>query len=109
MKDLQLDFFDIPSPCRGVCKSDSKGYCQGCFRTRDERFGWIDFTKTEKQKVIKLCLQREKRRNKPKKTLPIVINNDDDPSFVQPSLLEQASSTPIDTDVHKDDFNDFEL
>ncbi|MGL6013979.1 MAG: DUF1289 domain-containing protein, partial [Shewanella oncorhynchi] len=26
----QLAFFDIPSPCIGVCVTDARGYCNGC-------------------------------------------------------------------------------
>ncbi len=104
MKDLQLDFFDVPSPCRGVCKSDDRGYCQGCFRTRQERFGWLEFSNMEKQRIIKLCLQREKRRNAPKKAVPV----EPEPVQVQPSLLDHEVSQ-IDSNVDANDFDDFEL
>ena len=36
----QLEFFEIPSPCIGVCQVNNKGYCKGCFRSRDERVYW---------------------------------------------------------------------
>ncbi|MQC11038.1 DUF1289 domain-containing protein, partial [Morganella morganii] len=36
----QLHFFDIPSPCVGICQLNEKGYCRGCYRSRDERFQW---------------------------------------------------------------------
>ena len=26
----QLEFFNVPSPCVGVCTVDDKGYCKGC-------------------------------------------------------------------------------
>ncbi|QDP00584.1 DUF1289 domain-containing protein [Thalassotalea sp. PS06] len=105
MKDLQLEFFDIPSPCRGVCKSDNRGYCQGCFRTRDERFGWLNFSAAEKQRVIKLCQQREKRRNQPKK----IENESATPAPVQPSLLDTPKNDLLDKDLSASDFDDFEL
>ncbi|AWH87402.1 DUF1289 domain-containing protein [Limnobaculum parvum] len=60
----QLEFFDIPSPCRGVCQSDSRGYCLGCFRSRDERFKWMTFNDTEKRDVLRLCQQRRLIRNR---------------------------------------------
>lgn len=58
----QLEFFEIPSPCIGVCRSDARGYCLGCFRSRDERFQWLDYSDHQKQLVIKLCKQRKRRR-----------------------------------------------
>ncbi|SQB39580.1 Predicted Fe-S protein [Citrobacter koseri] len=36
----QLEFFPVPSPCRGICQSDERGFCRGCLRSRDERFNW---------------------------------------------------------------------
>ncbi|MEM7851989.1 DUF1289 domain-containing protein, partial [Morganella morganii] len=30
----QLHFFDIPSPCVGICQLNEKGYCRGCYRSR---------------------------------------------------------------------------
>ncbi len=105
MQDLQLDFFDIPSPCRGVCKSDDKGYCQGCFRTREERFGWEELNNSEKKKVIKRCLQREKRRNAPVKEKVAEA----EPDIVQPSLLDPPVKENICSVIADDEFDDFEL
>ena len=105
MQELQLDFFDVPSPCRGVCKSDDKGYCQGCFRTREERFGWKQFNNSEKQRVIKLCLLREKRRTAPVKEKVEKV----EPVIVQPSLLDPQPDNRICNAIDEDDFGDFEL
>lgn len=58
----QLAFFDIPSPCIGVCQTDARGYCKGCLRNRDERFNWQYFTDAQKHDVIRLCHQRKRRR-----------------------------------------------
>ncbi|UJF23002.1 DUF1289 domain-containing protein [Shewanella sp. OMA3-2] len=58
----QLSFFAIPSPCVGVCQSDTKGYCTGCFRSRDERFNWMSFSELQKQDIVRLCVARRKRR-----------------------------------------------
>jgi hypothetical protein len=57
----QIEFFDIPSPCKGVCQTNNRGYCIGCFRSRDERFNWNKFSDGQKKHIIKLCQQREKR------------------------------------------------
>ncbi|MDN3653642.1 DUF1289 domain-containing protein [Thalassotalea ponticola] len=108
MKDLQLDFFDVPSPCIGVCKVDARGYCQGCYRTRQERFGWLEFSNNEKQRIIKLCKQREKRRNAPPKEKSSQIN-DQEVAAKQPSLLDIKPEQLICTSVDDDDFTDFEL
>ena len=58
----QLEFFEIPSPCIGVCQSDARGYCKGCLRNRDERFNWLEFSDAQKNNVIRLCKQRKRRR-----------------------------------------------
>ncbi|WEM41041.1 DUF1289 domain-containing protein [Photobacterium sp. DA100] len=57
----QLDFFTIPSPCVGVCQVNNRGYCKGCFRSRDERFYWQQLTNEQKRNVIRLCKQRYQR------------------------------------------------
>ena len=58
----QLEFFEIPSPCIGVCQTDARGYCKGCLRNRDERFNWLAFSDVKKYDVIRLCKQRRRRR-----------------------------------------------
>jgi predicted Fe-S protein YdhL (DUF1289 family) len=58
---LQLEFFDVPSPCIGICKSNDKGQCIGCYRTRTERLTWLNLDSEEKQKIIKRTFQRMKR------------------------------------------------
>lgn len=76
----QLEFFEIPSPCRGICQADERGYCRGCQRSRDERFGWIKMTDTEKRHVLRLCQQRLLRQQRAAK-LP------DEPLPEQPELF----------------------
>ncbi|QYK02178.1 DUF1289 domain-containing protein [Shewanella psychrotolerans] len=58
----QLEFFEIPSPCIGICQTDARGYCKGCLRNRDERFNWLSFSDAQKYDVIRLCKQRKRRR-----------------------------------------------
>lgn len=60
----QLEFFDIPSPCIGVCESNNRGYCKGCLRSRDERLYWLQLTPMQKREVIRLCQQRRQRIQK---------------------------------------------
>lgn len=57
----QLEFFDVPSPCIGVCQANNRGYCKGCFRSRDERFNWLKFTPAQRRDVIRLCQDRKRR------------------------------------------------
>lgn len=57
----QLEFFVIPSPCRGVCESNQKGYCKGCLRSRDERLYWLTFSDRQKQQVLRLCQLRRRK------------------------------------------------
>lgn len=103
---MQLDFFDVPSPCKGICAVDERGYCLGCFRSRDERFDWNSYDVAQKQKVVKLCLQREKRKaakqNNVDTTKPAEVDN-----TLQPSLLDPPKKTKqTNGDI---DFTDFEL
>lgn len=57
----QLEFFPVPSPCRSICQTDSRGYCLGCLRSRDERFNWMRYTDSQKRDVLRLCHQRRLR------------------------------------------------
>jgi predicted Fe-S protein YdhL (DUF1289 family) len=101
---MQLEFFDVPSPCVGICQSDEKGNCLGCYRTREERQSWTNLTTDDKQKVIKRCQQRKKRKNAaPKiKVTEIAVE------ALQPSLLDPQPKNKTDTSSDLD-FGDFEL
>ena len=77
----QLEFFDIPSPCRGICQADNRGFCRGCLRSREERFGWMTMTDTEKRHVLRLCHQRLLRLQRAAK------KPDDDAHPEQPTLF----------------------
>lgn len=63
----QLEFFDIPSPCRGICQADERGFCRGCLRSREERFGWIQMNDVQKRDVLRLCRQRYLRLQRAQK------------------------------------------
>ncbi|MDP4535949.1 DUF1289 domain-containing protein [Alkalimonas collagenimarina] len=58
----QLELFDLPNPCIGVCESNNRGYCKGCLRSREERFNWPQKPAVEKARILKLLAQRQKRR-----------------------------------------------
>lgn len=57
----QADFFDIPSPCIGVCQVNNKGYCKGCLRSREERLYWLHLSDEQKHQVMRLLAQRRKK------------------------------------------------
>jgi predicted Fe-S protein YdhL (DUF1289 family) len=57
----QIEIFEITSPCIGVCQSGPKGFCIGCFRSRDERVHWINLEQDVQSKIIKACASRKKR------------------------------------------------
>lgn len=101
---MQLEFFDVPSPCIGICQSDDKGQCSGCFRTREERLNWVSFNSDERQKVIKRCQQRKKRKSAPAKVKVAEVEIVEK----QPSLLDPPAKTKI-SNSDDFDFGDFEL
>ncbi|HAT2870101.1 TPA: DUF1289 domain-containing protein [Serratia marcescens] len=76
----QLEFFDIPSPCRGNCQADDRGFCRGCLRSREERFGWMTMSDAQKREVLRLCRQRFLRLQRANKA-------PDEPLPEQPSLF----------------------
>ncbi len=57
----QGQLFRIPNPCRNICEVNSKGFCKGCYRSRQERFHWNDFTDFQKHLVVQQCSLRERR------------------------------------------------
>ncbi|CCK77228.1 MAG: DUF1289 domain-containing protein [Oleispira antarctica] len=57
----QGEFFTTPNPCRSICTVNNKGFCKGCYRSREERFHWNEFTEYQKHLVVQLCYVREKR------------------------------------------------
>ena len=111
---MQLEFFDVPSPCINTCESDEKGHCLGCMRSRDERQSWGSLNNNDKQKVIKRCIQRKNKKNNLSKNTLSKSNNTRTVSSQeynidrQPSLLDLPSKVQV---VAKPDidFSDFEL
>ncbi|MFT4811084.1 MAG: putative Fe-S protein YdhL (DUF1289 family) [Paraglaciecola sp.] len=57
----QIEIFEIISPCIGLCQSGPKGFCVGCFRSREERVHWIKLEQDVQSKIIKACATRKKR------------------------------------------------
>ncbi|WP_420933622.1 DUF1289 domain-containing protein [Alteromonas sp. A081] len=56
----QLEFFEIPSPCIGVCESGPRGFCKGCLRSRDERLYWFQVNDATKRHIIAACIRRKR-------------------------------------------------
>ncbi len=102
---MQLEFFDVPSPCIGICQLSDKGQCLGCFRTREERQVWTSINSDEKQKIIKRCIQRKKRAEK---QVIAKVAVEEEKEVIQPSLLDQPQKSTLDTSTNFD-FDDFEL
>jgi len=53
------DAVDVPSPCISVCRmSATTGWCEGCFRSRDEIAGWSRADDDSKRGLWKIIEQR---------------------------------------------------
>lgn len=59
----QIELFAIENPCVGVCKSNKKGYCFGCLRSRTERQLWHQMNNEQKRDVLRLIANRQARIN----------------------------------------------
>lgn len=60
----QIEIFEIKSPCIDVCQTNNRGYCLGCYRSREERFNWLKMTDEQKKQVLLLCKQRKQRHQR---------------------------------------------
>ncbi|WP_087016044.1 DUF1289 domain-containing protein [Thaumasiovibrio subtropicus] len=83
----QLDFFAVPSPCRRICVVNNRGYCKGCFRSREERFEWLNLTNEQKRNVIRLC---ELRRKRVESRRYQQANATNEPTFSQGDLFSES-------------------
>lgn len=55
----QLEMFAVPSPCIGVCQTGDRGYCVGCYRSREERLYWLQIDDATKRTIVKACARRK--------------------------------------------------
>jgi hypothetical protein len=85
----QIEIFEITSPCIGVCQSGPKGFCVGCFRSREERLHWVKLEQDVQSKIIKACAQRKKRSVQTKKQKTVST----DP-IQQLDLLDESKKQP---------------
>jgi len=50
----------IASPCIGICRLDSRGYCEGCLRTGDEIARWRGMGDNERLHYMREILPARK-------------------------------------------------
>ncbi|MDP2820263.1 MAG: YbaK/EbsC family protein [Polaromonas sp.] len=56
---IRAEALNLPSPCISVCRMSARtGWCEGCFRTRDEIAGWSQTSDGGKRAVWNLIEQR---------------------------------------------------
>ncbi len=56
----QIELFRVPSPCIGICQSGPKGFCTGCYRSRDERVMWLKVDDNTKKVINDACMRRKR-------------------------------------------------
>jgi uncharacterized protein len=79
----QIEIFEVPSPCIGVCISGPKGYCKGCFRSRDERLHWLSVDDNTKKQINDACMRRKRAYLRRQQTTAI-----ENVTPTQPSLFD---------------------
>lgn len=62
---------------------NARGYCLGCYRSREERFHWNAFSDSQKRAILRLCRQRYLRLRRGEIATP-----DEHVLTVQPSLFD---------------------
>lgn len=93
----QGELFDIPSPCKRICELNNRGYCKGCFRSRDERLYWNQFTAFQKQLVVNLCEKRRLKVLAARNHHPQLDDEYIPPQFDLFTIVEDTSSDPDET------------
>lgn len=87
----QGELFEIPSPCKRICEVNNRGYCKGCFRSREERLNWLKYSDFQRQLIINLC---EKRRLKVLAAKQARPEEEDAPLPPQPDLFDPLAAEP---------------
>lgn len=59
MTPEQIELFAVESPCVGVCQVNNKGYCLGCFRSRNERLYWHTLSDEQRALILKTLQGRK--------------------------------------------------
>ncbi|MEW9797250.1 DUF1289 domain-containing protein [Alteromonas sp. CYL-A6] len=81
----QLEFFTVPSPCIGVCEADPRGYCKGCFRSREERLYWLKVDDATRRKIVAACYRRKQQALRRKRQEDIAASQSEE--MIQPDLF----------------------
>ena len=89
----QIEIFEIISPCVGVCQSGPKGFCVGCFRSREERLHWINLEQHIQSKIIKACSIRKKRAKSANKNKKETNNASPQLGFLDDSFTQNTDKT----------------
>ena len=84
----QIEIFEITSPCIGVCQSGPRGFCVGCFRSREERVHWLNLEQDVQSKIIKACGMRKKRAKTIKKKQSSTADTSPQLGFLGDSFLQ---------------------
>lgn len=57
----------VPSPCVGVCRmNESRGLCEGCWRTREELVAWGKSSDADKRLIWQRVEQRQEAAGIPR-------------------------------------------
>ena len=56
----QIEMFEVPSPCIGVCETGPRGFCLGCYRSREERLYWQQVDDATRRIIVKACYRRKR-------------------------------------------------
>ena len=86
----QGEFFQTPNPCKSICTVNNKGFCKGCFRSREERFHWNEFTEYQKHLVVQICYVRDKRIAADRRKKLVQAAQATDPQKAQLALFSDA-------------------
>lgn len=52
------------SPCVGLCKINSQGYCRGCWRTLEEIMNWQSLPDEEKDAIVEQQHDRQEEQER---------------------------------------------
>ncbi|WP_100643115.1 DUF1289 domain-containing protein [Alteromonas facilis] len=82
----QIEMFSVPSPCIGVCEVNAKGFCKGCFRSREERLYWAKISDAARKIIIENCKRRARAQLRKAKEI-------DSETPIQVDMFDSAKSS----------------
>lgn len=81
----QQEMFAIDSPCIGICEVNNKGFCKGCFRSRDERLYWHTLNTTQRGLLLTVLAKRRMAYIRKQNNVDELSNH---PSNIQGNLFD---------------------